>query len=156
MKDALFSTEGSRRTILLGILAAACAAGVLGWAVFHTFSSDRTRPAVRHVCESCRHEWDEPLGIEPACPKCGRTPLLETSFCCPKCRHVWVGLQRRKLGPGKFQYRLPDTEAWLVAAPEKLTCPGCSHASAEIYRHALPAGTGGKPPTTGPARRDYE
>jgi len=157
MADTPLFTESRRRTILLGVLVAAVAVGVVAWAFTRTFRSDRTAPAVRHVCESCGHPWDEPLGTRPVCPKCGGAAVLETSFRCPKCSHVWVGLQRRKLGAGKFEYRLGGTDTWQAAPPETLTCPRCSHTSAEIYRHALPTGPGRAPPTTGPAvRRDFE
>ena len=154
MTDTRFS-DGRRRTLRWGILIIVAGAGAcLAWAISQTFWSQRTAPAVPHVCESCRHEWRQPLEACPVCPKCGAAAVLATSFRCPKCMHVWEGLHRRKLGPGRFQYKLPHTEVWLAAAPEQLTCPNCSYTSGETFRHALPGG--GTPPATAPARKDYE
>ncbi|MCP4378847.1 MAG: hypothetical protein GY794_22065, partial [bacterium] len=60
-------------------------------------------------------------------------------YCCPKCRHEFVGIERQKMDVGKFRYRFAGTTEWLGRKPMPLTCPNCEYSSPDIELNAIPS-----------------
>jgi len=156
MENLFGSGGGGRKVMIVAVAAAVVAAGVLVVGAIHTFSSSgRTAPARHFVCESCGHEWDAAMTADPKCPRCSERPVLKAHYRCPKCDKTFVGLDRQKLGVGKFRYRVPGTSEWLGEIPRELTCPHCRFTSADIYQRGLRARPGGAAPAPA-APREYE
>ena len=147
----LSSGGGGKWKLVAGAAALLAAGGILLAVLLDTFgSSGGQGPSTHFACESCGHEWDAAMKATPACPQCGAAPVLASRYRCPKCRHEFVGIERQKIGVGRFRYRLPGEKEWRNQRPTLLTCPQCRYRSPEIESlHGIPAvGGAGKPAGT--------
>ncbi|MCP4374799.1 MAG: hypothetical protein GY794_01260 [bacterium] len=138
MTTIMRSGESKRKIAAL----AALAVGVIALLVVpvQTVSSPRsTGSQTGLTCEACDHQWVAPMRGVPTCPQCGGRPILKSSYCCPKCRHEFVGIERQKMDVGKFRYRFAGTTEWLGSKPSPLTCPNCEYSSPDIEQNAIPS-----------------
>jgi len=124
---------------LLTIAAAAAALAVAG-AVFAMVRRRGHRPGVpiQLTCEQCGHQWRQKAGPGRACPKCNSPGTARLWYRCPKCRKGFCGLEKIKLGPGRYRYRAPGTAEWRDQRPPPPACPHCRFVDVEIYSRGIP------------------
>jgi len=133
--------------IVIGVIVVLIAVAVLIGVMSSGSGGEGPTQKVHYKCSECGHEWDARPTAEPKCPKCGAPAVSEAWFKCPRCGEVFVGLETRKLGVGKFEYREPGASKWMRMPPTELTCPKCGLKSGSIYKYAVTAE--GKPVSTG-------
>ncbi|MCP4375434.1 MAG: hypothetical protein GY794_04580, partial [bacterium] len=139
MMTIMRSGESKQKIAALAALAVGCIA-FLVWILTQTFLAPRsTGPETGFACEACDHQWAAPMRGVPICPQCGGRPILKSSYCCPKCSHEFVGIERQKMDVGKFRYRFAGTTEWLGSKPSPMTCPNCKYSAPDIELNAIPS-----------------
>lgn len=140
METIIRPSGGKWKTVAAVAVAVGCVALLVVVLVRTFVTPGSAGPDTGFVCEACDHQWDAPMQALPTCPKCGGRPILPSRYRCPECRHEFVGIERQKIGVGKFRYRLAGTQEWLGQRPTLLTCPHCEYSSPDIESlHGIPA-----------------
>ena len=75
----------------------------------------------------------------PDRPARGAAGVIRLWFRCPQCSKAFCGLEKIKLGPGRYRYRAPGTKTWGDVRPEVPACPHCGFVDVQIYARGVAA-----------------
>ena len=74
------------------------------------------------------HTWRARVSAAPTCPTCGGPGITEAHYQCRACGRPFLGLEMRKLGVGRMDFRAAGTQEWRHFPPRTLSCPHCKAA----------------------------
>jgi len=124
--------------LVIAVLVVLASAGFLALAGRTLFAPGSPGETIRFSCDKCGHVWHDTAGVKPVCPRCSQPGVIRSFYACPRCKKVFLGLERKKLGPGHFLYRLAGKTEWTPDFPATLTCPHCNLTSGDIVRSSVP------------------
>ena len=141
----------NKHALAIAVAVVLASAGLLVLAGRTLLTGDSPGQTIRFACEGCGHVWHDTAGAKPACPRCSAAGVIRSFYVCPGCKKTFLGLERKKLGPGHYLYRLAGSSEWTPDFPHTLTCPHCNLTSGETVRFSVPD-PDTKAPERGPER----
>jgi len=95
------------------------------WIAYGRLTGDRVEvPATSYRCAG-GHTWTAQPSRAPTCPTCDDPGITESHYHCRSCNRAFLGLEMRKLGVGRMDFRAAGTVQWRPFPPQRLRCPHC-------------------------------